>query len=226
MKLFHWNLLSSGTRCWAIFYLFFMLMFIAPVRAGPMGFKESTMSMGDFSANWQEGFVNYAFTAKDAVGVEAVSMQADDKDVQRTAESVTYTRLAKRWNQPNAQINAWLIAGLGSIRGNDFAGTRTLYTPGIQLDYETPRLYFAAIERLYRADKINHDYTAVRAGFSFYEVNYDETQPWLVVEARRMRALSEKTEITPMLRLIQNRYFIELGFSNMKQARFNFMYIF
>lgn len=35
---------------------------------GPMGFKESWMSMGDVSPNWQEVLVNYAFTARCAVG--------------------------------------------------------------------------------------------------------------------------------------------------------------
>jgi hypothetical protein len=119
-----------------------------------------------------------------------------------------------------------VIGGIGSVRGNDFSGSRTFYTPGIQFDYETTRVYVAATERLYRAEHINNDYSALRAGFSFYEVNYDETQPWLIIEARRMHALSEDTEITPMLRLIHNRYFIEMGFSNNKKARFNFMYIF
>jgi copper chaperone CopZ len=51
----------------------------------------------------------------------------------------------------------------------------------------------------------------VRGGFSLYEVDYDEIQPWLIVEARRMRGLSDKTEITPMVRLIHNRYFVEFG---------------
>jgi hypothetical protein len=87
-------------------------------------------------------------------------------------------------------------------------------------------MYVAATARLYRAQGINHDYGSVRAGFSFYEVGYDEVQPWFVLEARRMKGLSDKTEITPMLRLIANRYFVEAGVSNNKDARFNFMYIF
>ena len=41
-----------------------------------------------------------------------------------------------------------------------------------------------------------------------------------------MRGLSDKTEITPMLRFIHNRYFVEVGVSNAKQARASFMYIF
>ena len=44
--------------------------------------------------------------------------------------------------------------------------------------------------------------------------------------ARRMRGLSDQVEVTPMLRLIHNRYFVELGVSNSRQARMNFMYIF
>jgi hypothetical protein len=82
------------------------------------------------------------------------------------------------------------------------------------------------LARLYRAEGINHDFASARLGFSFYEVDYDEIQPWFVVEARRMRGLSDKTEITPMLRLVHNRYFVEAGVNNSRQLRFNFMYTF
>ena len=203
------------------------LLWLAPIaQAGPMGFKNSTMSMGDFSTNWREGFVNYALTSKEAIGSEAVYMRSDDKHLTRKALGLTYTRLAKRWNMPEAQANVWLLGGVSSAQGNDFSGTRTLLSPGIQFDYETTRVYFATTARLYRASHMKHDYSALRAGFSFYEVNYDEIQPWFIFEARRMQGLSDKTEMTPMLRLIHNRYFIEAGVSSDKQARFNFMYIF
>ncbi len=195
-------------------------------HAGPMGFKGSTMSMGDFGPNWQETFANYALTPRDALGVGALWMQSDDKRLVRKVADINYTRLLSRWNLPDAQANIWLQTGLGAVQGNDFSGTRTLVSPGVQVDYETTRLYLAANARLYRATGINHDYASVRAGFSFYEVDYDEVQPWFIVEARRMRGLSDKVEITPMLRLIHNRYFVEAGVNNSKQARFNFMYIF
>jgi hypothetical protein len=194
--------------------------------AGPMGFKESTMSMGDFSPNWREAFVNYALTSKDAIGSEAVAMRSDDKRLTRTAIGVTYTHLAKRWNMPESQANVWLLGGVSTLTGNDFLGTRTMLSPGIQLDFETTRVYLAATARLYRANDLNHDYVSGRAGFSFFNVDYDEVQPWFIVEARRMKGLSDKTEITPMLRLIHNRYFVEAGVSTEKQARLNFMFIF
>ena len=193
---------------------------------GPMGFKESWMSMGDVSPNWQEVFVNYAFTARDAAGASALSMRSDDGTKTRQFTEAIYTRLIRRWNMPESQANIWFIGGVGNITGNDFSGSKTMASPGIQVDYETTRIYVAATARLYRAQGLNHDFASARAGFSFYEVDYDQTQPWFILEVRRMRGLSDKTEVTPMLRLIHNRYFVEFGVSNASQARMNFMYIF
>ena len=194
--------------------------------AGPMGFNGSTMAMGDFSPNWKEAWVNYAVTPRDAFGAGGVAMRSDDKTLTRNFSELTYTRLLHRINGEHSQANFWLVGGAGRVTGNDFAGSKTMLAPGVSADYETTRFYASATLRLYRASGINHDFVSARTGFSFYEVDYDETQPWLIVEARRMRGLSEKIEITPMLRLIHNRYFVEFGVNNMKQGRFNFMYIF
>jgi hypothetical protein len=195
-------------------------------QAAPMGFKDSQMAMGDFGPRWREAWVNHAFTARDAVGVGGLYMRSDDDRLTRDVVELTYTRLLHRINLPHAQANAWLLLGAGGIRGNDFSGTRALLAPGLQLDYETTRVYVAAFARLYRAEGLNHDYAALRAGFSFYEVDYEDTQPWLVVEARRMRGLSEQVEWTPMLRFINKGWFVEAGANQDGDARFNFMYIF
>jgi hypothetical protein len=195
-------------------------------HAGPMGFKDSWMAMGDFGPNWREAWVNYALTPRDAFGAGGLYMRSDDKRKSRDLAELTYTRLVQRWNTRDSQANVWFLAGAGSVEGNDFSGARTMLSPGIQLDYETTRVYVSATARLYRARGINHDYGSVRAGFSFYETHYEETQPWLIIEARRMHDLSDKTEITPMLRLINKGYFVEAGVNNSKQIRFNFMHIF
>lgn len=197
-----------------------------PSQAGPMGFKDSSMAMGDFNPNWQEAWVNHAITSRDAFGAGVLAMRSDNGVLRRTLAEITYTRLAKRWNGEHSQANIWLLAGVGGLQGNDFAGSRTMLAPGVSADFETTRVYVNATARLYRAPGINHDFASARAGFSFYETDYEETQPWFIVEARRMRGLSDKVEITPMLRLINKRYFVELGLNNSNQARFNFMYIF
>lgn len=201
------------------------------VFAGPLGYKGSIMAMVDFSPNWQESFVNYAFTPVDAIGVEGVRMRSDDKTLIRQAAQATYTRRLARWNTPDSQANVFLLSGVGSVTGTNLSNSQTLFTPGIQADYETTRVYASTVLRAYRGygsgqANIKHDYASLRAGFSFYETDYDETQPWLIVEARRMKGLSLSTEITPMIRLINKNYFLEAGVSSGKQLRFNFMYIF
>ena len=202
------------------------LLVVSTCQAGPMGFKGSSMAMGDFSPNWQEAWVNHAVTARDAWGAGTLVMRSDDQQLTRQLAEVTYTRLAKRWNGEHSQANLWLLAGIGAVQGHDFVGTRTMVAPGVSADFETTRVYLSGTVRLYRANNLSHDFSAVRAGFSFFEADYDEVQPWFILEARRMRGLSDQMEVTPMLRLIHNRYFVELGVSNSQQTRFNFMYIF
>lgn len=200
--------------------------------AGPMGFHESFMVMGDFNNNWRESFVNYAVTPRDAFGLSATYMRSDDKSKTRTLEELTYTRLLQRWNAPHSQANLWFMGGIGALQGKDeLIGKnhdfdKIMVTPGVQFDFETTRVYFQATHRLYRASDINHDYSSVRAGFSFYEPAYDSTQPWFVLEARNMNGLSDKIEITPMLRLINKSFFVEAGMNTDYKPRFNFMYIF
>jgi hypothetical protein len=200
--------------------------------AGPMGFDGSFMSMGDFNNNWREAFINYAITPRDAVGVSATYMRSDDKSKTRTLEELTYTRLLHRWNAPHSQANLWFVGGIGVLQGEDKQVGKNddfdkiMVTPGVQFDYETTRVYFQATHRFYRASNLNHDYSSVRAGFSFYEPAYDSTQPWFVLEARNMNNLSDKIEITPMLRFINKSFFVEAGMNTDYKPRFNFMYIF
>lgn len=212
-----------------------LLLKSVTAHAGPMGFQDSWMSMGDIGPNWRELFVNYAITPRDAIGISQTYMLADDDSRSRNLTELTYTRLLKRWNTRDSQANLWFIVGIGDMRfhdrDNDRYGNRAMVSPGVQADYETTRIYFSATHRLYRAGNINnkhvnHDYSAVRAGFSFFETDYESTQPWLIVEARTMNALSDQIEVTPMLRLIHRRYFAEGGVNNFGQPRFNFMFIF
>jgi hypothetical protein len=208
------------------------LLFSHYASAGPMGFGGSVMSMGDFNNNWREAFINYAVTPRDAIGVSATYMRSDDKEKTRTLEELTYTRLLHRWNLPHAQANLWFVGGIGALQGEDkLVGKKDdfdkiMVTPGVQFDYETTRIYLAAAHRLYRASNINHDFTSLRAGFSFYETEYDKTQPWFILEARNMNGLSDKIEITPMLRFINKSFFVEAGMNTDYKPRFNFMYIF
>jgi hypothetical protein len=153
-------------------------------------------------------------------------MQTDNQAQSQINHEFTYTRLVNRWNMPEAQANIWFIGGIGETTGNYFDGSKATISPGIQVDYETTRLYASANARMYVADGITNNIVSARAGFSFYEANYEETQPWLIIEARRMPMVATAYEITPMLRFIHNRFFIEVGANLQGQPRFSLMYIY
>jgi len=194
-------------------------------QAAPMGFKDSWMMMGDFSSEFQELTFNQALTPRDALGLTALRLRPDGQQALENYE-LTYTRLLKRWNLPHAQANIWFFAGLGETSGGTLARARLTASPGLQVDYETTRIYGAFNARTYRGEDVNHSLVSARAGFSFYEVDYEQTQPWFILEARRMSFMSNDIEITPMLRLIHNRYFVEAGANMSGKPRLSFMYIF
>jgi hypothetical protein len=213
-------------RLWVI-ALIFLSSHLA--FAAPMGYEGSVMTMGDFNQNWREVGFNYAITSRDALGLTHLEFRSDDHKVKREVDTLNYTRLLSRWNLTDAQSNLWLFMGLGEIRGSidhQNIDSKMIASPGFQFDYETRRIYFAATHKLYRASNLNHDTTSVRAGFSFYETDYDKTQPWFILETKYTNQISDKIEVIPMLRLINKNIFVEGGVNNSGQPRLNLMYTF
>lgn len=200
------------------------LSYTAHLNAAPLGYKNSWMAMSDFSKTFQELSANYSTTANDAFGISVSAMQTDNAHMKQQSVEAVYTRKLARWNLPNAQANIWFIGGLGSTTGNMFEGSKATASPGLQADYETTRFYSMASTRVYVTEGTSSNITTFRLGGSFYEVDYDQPQPWIILEARRMTFVSRQYEYTPMLRVIHKRYFVEAGASLSGQLRFNFMY--
>lgn len=213
-------------RLWVIPLIFLSSHLL---EAAPMGFEGSVMTMGDFNQNWREAAFNYALTSRDALGLTHLEFRSDDHKDKREVDTLNYTRLLSRWNLTNAQSNLWLFMGIGEIRGsldNQSINSKFIASPGFQFDYETSRIYFATTHKIYRASNLNHDTTSIRAGFSFYEADYDKTQPWFILETKYTNQISDKIEVIPMLRLINKNIFVEGGVNNSGQPRLNLMYTF
>jgi hypothetical protein len=184
--------------------------------ATPVGFKGSVMSMGELGRDAQELQVIYSFTARDAVGAGASNMRYTDRasNAQHRFSSADlhYNRLLARWNLPDAQANIYALFGLGAARGNFFSGTQAVAQPGLQLDYETRRIYLASAWHGSYASAFKGASGSVSAGFSFYPTEYDEWQPWMIVKAKKMFGdFRDATELTPSLRLIHKTFFVEVG---------------
>ncbi|QDD09387.1 hypothetical protein FIT65_02570 [Candidatus Methylopumilus planktonicus] len=217
---------TCNYRLWVIPLIFLSSRLVVAV---PMGFEGSVMTMGEFNQNWREAGFNYAITSRDALGLTHLEFRSDNHKDKREVDTLNYTRLLSRWNLTDAQSNLWLFMGIGEIRGsvdNQSLDSKFIASPGFQFDYETTRIYFATTHKLYRASNLNHDTTSIRAGFSFYEADYDQTQPWFILETKYTNQISDKIEVIPMLRLINKNIFVEGGVNNSGQPRLNLMYIF
>ena len=200
------------------------------VYSAPMSYKGSVTTMTDLSKRYTSVEANYAYDAKNAVGVKLFHM--DNNDRQRDGFEINHLHRVFRSNQKYSQMNVWLSGGLGYLEGsneragNDSNVSTAFISPALQWDYETKRVFLLASHQLIRGDSINHDTTKLKAGFSFYETSYDETQPWLILDVMNINGINPRPEVTPMLRLINKALYLEGGVSNMGNPRFHVMYTF
>jgi hypothetical protein len=212
------------------------LLAVPGAQALPMGSPGDTMVMLDVGADERELAANYALNGRFALGANTGRWQeeqphgamgpAPTHERERRFTALTSTHRLQRWNLPHAQANVWLVGQLGQVRGEGLVGTRTLASVSLMADYETTRVYLGGGWRPMRASGgLRHDTTWLRSGFSFYEAEYDAVQPWFILEAKQTRnAHSSETVLTPMLRFIHKRVFVEAG-GNRKGAQVNLMLV-
>lgn len=200
------------------------------------------MVMGDFEDRDRALSANYAITGRDAIGAALARFESPEHGSamsasQRESATLTYTRLLQRWNLPNAQANLWFVGEAGGLRGQGLrGGTRTLLSPAVLADWETTRLYAGGGLKWQRAGDWRRETAYARTGFSFYEVEYEEVQPWFILEVKRDRERipvgstagnyhrPSATEWMPMLRFIHRRWFVEIG-ARRGNAHLSFMYV-
>ena len=184
----------------------------------PVGFKDSWMTMGEFSKDWKESNLMYSFSHRDAVGIGASNIrwnavQGGPRSLKQA--DVHYNRLLARWNTPDSQTNIFVLGGLAQANSNFFSGSQLIAQPGLQVDHETRRIYAALRWHGYYGKSLAATRTAVAGGFSFYPTEYDEWQPWFVLEVDKtgadFKSKDGNIEVTPYLRLIHKTLFIEAG---------------
>ena len=197
-----------------------------PAFGHPVTFPKNLMVMGEVDRNWKEFNGWYTFAPNHAAGPGYMDFRSEDGSRRREIPNVHYNYRAARWNWPDAQANIYLQAGLGQARGNDFSGSSTVFLPGFQADYETRRIYTAYRWHGVRGGPVKHHFNSVQAGFSFYAVDYDDWQPWFILDVRKMSNLGMDAEVTPTLRLIHKTLFLEAGAVDGKRLRLNVMYNF
>jgi hypothetical protein len=211
------------------------LGFAGTASALPMGHYESWMLMLDSTPSSRSFSANHALAQTWAPGVTLRRWDepaAHGVSVVREIAGLSLTHRLHRWNLPHAQANLWLVGDAGQLRQAGGHG-RTAGQGGygalaFMADCETTRVYAGGGLKLLRGEgQLRHDVLRLRTGFSFREAEYEGTQPWFIVEAERTTysagSMRAATRLTPMLRLIHRRWFVEAG-ANRDGGMFNLMF--
>jgi hypothetical protein len=135
--------------------------------------------------------------------------------------------LAHRWNLPSAQGNVFVWGGLGKTEGDDFAGSLTATNAGLQLDYETRRVYGSFKSDLYESDAFSHRIDTLQLGVAPYLHDWDRMATWIVLQGRTYTGgVDDGVEGALVLRLFKRGVWAEFGVTDGGDAQLMFMFNF
>jgi len=193
--------------------------------AKPIGFAHGTTVMAEYGAGTMEELqVFYAPRFNYFIGGGHLAL---DSDVDARSRDITYVRrnyLVKRWNREGSQANVFVWGGFGSANVNTDAGSHFTWNAGIQLDYETRRLYGSLKSDLQKSSEFSHRIDTLQLGLAPYEHDYDTVATWFVVQGRRYTGeIFDGTEWILLLRLFKGGKWIEVGSTSDGRLRAMFM---
>src|SRR3984957_20289690 len=200
----------------------------APAMAKPIAFADGTTVMAEYGAGtMQELQIFYAPRFDYSVGGGHVDFTSD---VDGHTEHINYLRLnwlAHRWNLDDAQANVFVWGGAGSVTGNRFEGTRVAGNAGLQVDYETRRIYASLKSDLQRSSLFSDRIDTLQLGLAPYKHDYGGIATWFVFQARHYTGeLHSGIETAALLRFFKGGAWIEAGVTNagkvQAMAMFNF----
>jgi len=143
---------------------------------------------------------------------------------------VTYARLnylAKRWNREASQANVFIWGGIGSASTDNASGDQFAWNAGIQLDYETRRIYSSLKSDLHETSDFSHRIDTLQLGLAPYEHDYDDVTTWFVVQGRRYTGeVFDGTEWAFLLRLFKANKWVDVGATTGGKLQAMFMFNF
>lgn len=165
------------------------------------------------------GMASYSPTARDALGIRSSYLHEEDVWL----HTLTYNRLAARWNMPDAQANVFLLSGAGMATHSD--ESKPAGFVGLEADWENRRLYVLYENRLLLSDAIKESFSQkFRVGVAPYKGGYDDVHTWLMVQVDHRPESAHEVSVTPFVRLFNNELLGEAGISNHGDILFNLTY--
>jgi hypothetical protein len=198
------------------------------VHAKPIAFNDGTTVMAEYGAGtMNELQLFHAPRYFYSVGGGYLELKSDTDERTRY---ITYARLnylLKRWNREAAQGNVFAWGGVGSGRTGESDEREATWNTGLQLDYETRRVYASLKTDLFDSSAFTNRIDTLQLGLAPYQHDYDDLATWFVIQGRRITGeIHEGTEWSLLLRLFKGGAWIEAGATTdgklQAMAMFNF----
>ena len=177
------------------------------VHAHPTSFEGGFSFMSEMSKKEQE--FSMIYSPKYWLGMGAVFARSPEKFNLITSQ---IGWLVKRWNLPEAQGNIYLLGGIGYgilTQNTEQEISGGMYRLGIQLDYETRRIYSFTryVEhRFFEDNKLVNDQFSAALGFAPYLGEFDELNSWVIFKFVASDRFNDKTYIL-MLRFFYKTFY-------------------
>jgi hypothetical protein len=206
------------------------LLLAAGVQARPVGYADGHMLMIDAAPDYQQVAYTYSpsFRWSMSAGharIEAVEDAGGNVDV----TFVRSARLLRRWNLPSAQGNAFVWGGAGRARyANPASGLDNgVWHAGLQLDYETRRIYTSFVSEYFRGDQWSFRSDVASLGVAPYEHDMNRMATWIVLKAKRSSGMTmDETNAELALRFFTPTWWIDAGVDQDGRPAVNLMFNF
>lgn len=198
----------------AILVTFFLMPLTA--QAKPIPYTGGWMVMQENNTKENLFHAVYGLTPDFSAGI------SDEwfKDKGYWLHSAQLNYLAARQNLPDAQMNLYLLSGVGAALKSDVA--HPAGWAGILADYETRRLLFSYDNNVTYAHTIETSFSQkVRAGVAPYVGEYEDLHTWLILQLEHYPNTNHEFVVTPMIRLFKDTYLGEIGYSSDHKILFN-----
>ena len=200
------------------------------LAARPVGYADGYMLMIDATADYQQ--LAYTYSPSFRWSVSAGHARVEDIDGLDGNVSVSFVRSARllhRWNLPRAQGNAFVWGGLGRARYSNAAlpNGQAVWHAGLQLDYETRRIYTAWVTEYFNGDGWQFRSDVASLGIAPYEHDMDRMATWIVLKAKRSSGM-RMDEINKELavRLFTQTWWVDAGVDQRGRPALNLMFNF
>ncbi len=201
----------------------FLFLITMTAFAHPVIYKDGLVVSSSNMKSFSDNQIMYSWSNRWASGLNYWRFTKEDRNSEFAFLKTNY--LLKRFNGENSQGNIYLHGGFGIADSElERKGTNEAYMTGVDIDWETRRIYTALKYYYFTSPKFTDiEMTQARIGFSPYEAGFEQLQTWFMLQAMYMPVTDREVSITPLVRFFYKNVLWEIGSSTRGEWLLNFM---